>query len=963
MKPEQWKQAREVLADALELKPKDRSAFLDRACSSDHALRQEVERLLSSSDEARSWFLQTSALHVTLTPGTKLGDYEVKGLLGSGGMGEVYRALDTRLGREVAIKVLPGCLSKDPDRLRRFEQEARAAASLNHPSILAVHQFGTYEGAPYLVSELLEGSTLRDLLLRGRIPVRKVIDHGVQIARGLAAAHEKGITHRDLKPENLFVTKDGRVKILDFGLAKLTQARTSSDHSASTVSAETEPGMVMGTVGYMAPEQVRAEAADHRADIFAFGAILYEMLTGKRAFQKQTSAETMSAILNEEPAGISQIVPSLPPALHRVVHRCLEKNPEQRFQSASDLAFALEALSDSGSFAAVVTAPTSTRRANWWAVAGVVLVAGALGSLFFWIRSPRAPITPTLTRLTWDSGLTTDPALSPDGKLLAYASDRSGEGHLDIYLEQVGGGEPLRLTHGPGDKRDPTFSPDGSTIAFDSADDGLYLVSTLGGTARKLVSKGHGAQFSPDGKRLAYWTGASGEVALNIPGMARMYVVDSTGSVPKQVRPDFPGALFPTWMPDGQHLLFLGNPDASKIETVDWWVTPVESGPAVRTGVMEAMREAGLTSDVQDLLPYERPALDPGGNGLILSGRSGDSTNLWRVPFSLTKFRTTGRPQRLTSGATREESPSAVGLVDGMNRVAFSSFSENLAVWGLPIQLNQGRVMGSAEQLTQGAAGAIMPSISRDGSRIVFVSTRPAQQEVWTKDLSTGQETALTASRGRKWDPHFSPDGSQVAFAEVENWSVFVVPSAGGAQELVCRGCGEVTDWSPDGKRSIGNSADGHAWVLDLASHERRDLLATRRWIATDSFSPDGQWFSFVAAGSDGQHAYVAATSEQPSPESAWIAVIDGEAYAWSTDGNLLYALSWRDGHLCIWARRLNPQTKHPVGEPFGIYHSHGGRFSLANPIDKTMGIGGNRLVFSMGERTGNIWMAEWKEQ
>ena len=288
MKPEQWQQAREVLADALELQPKDRSAFLDRVCSSDHSLRREVERLLAANDEARSDFLRSSGLCIALVPGTKLGDYEIVKLLGSGGMGEVYRARDTRLARDVAIKVLPAFYSSDPDRLRRFEQEARAAAALNHSNILAVFQMGTYDGAPYLVSELLEGSTLREHLVRGPMPFRKAIDIGAQVARGLAAAHEKGIVHRDLKPENLFVTKDGRVKILDFGLAKLIQPSSSSSHSALMASTETEAGTVMGTVGYMAPEQVRGRTIDHRADVFAFGAILHEMLSGKRAFRTLT---------------------------------------------------------------------------------------------------------------------------------------------------------------------------------------------------------------------------------------------------------------------------------------------------------------------------------------------------------------------------------------------------------------------------------------------------------------------------------------------------------------------------------------------------------------------------------------------------------------------------------------------------------------------------------------------------
>ncbi len=391
MTPERWQQIREVLEKALELAPGDRSVFLKRACASDQSLRDEVETLLASSDDVRSSFMQSSAPRVTLAAGTRLGEYEVKSLLGSGGMGEVYRARDSRLGRDVAIKVLPSSLSADGDRLRRFEQEARAAAALNHPNILAVHQMGTHEGAPYLVSELLEGETLREQIKRGRIGVRKAIGYGVQIARGLAAAHEKGIVHRDLKPENLFATKDGRVKILDFGLAKLTHPAGSED-GAPTQTEGTEAGVVMGTVGYMAPEQVRGQATDHRADIFAFGAILYEMLAGKRAFHKPTSPETMTAILNEDPPGISQITANVPPALQRVVHRCLEKSPEQRFQSASDLAFALDALSDSGASSSTNATNVLTGAAQRWKTivrAAVFVAAISLGAYFYFHRTHR----------------------------------------------------------------------------------------------------------------------------------------------------------------------------------------------------------------------------------------------------------------------------------------------------------------------------------------------------------------------------------------------------------------------------------------------------------------------------------------------------------------------------------------------------------------------------------------------
>src|SRR5271157_5403856 len=278
---------------------------------------------------------------MNLTPGTKLGHYELVSLLGAGGMGEVFRARDTRLKREVAIKVLTPALSLDADRMRRFEQEAMATAALNHPNILAVFDIGTNEGSPYVVSELLEGETLRERLRSGPIAVRKTLDYALQIAHGLAAAHEKGIIHRDLKPENIFITKDGRVKILDFGLAKLTQ----SEAGGQTLTHATEIGAVLGTAGYMSPEQVRGVTLDARSDIFAFGAILYEMIVGKRAFHGDTAADTMSAILKEDPPELNETNRNVSPALERIVQHCLEKNPEARFHSASDIAFDLEHLS------------------------------------------------------------------------------------------------------------------------------------------------------------------------------------------------------------------------------------------------------------------------------------------------------------------------------------------------------------------------------------------------------------------------------------------------------------------------------------------------------------------------------------------------------------------------------------------------------------------------------------------
>jgi serine/threonine protein kinase len=335
---------------------------------------------------------------MALLTGTRLGSYEILSLIGVGGMGEVYRARDLHLSRDVAVKVLLN-LSTDPQRLHRFEQEARAAGALNHPNILAVFHLGTYQGAPYLVSELLEGETLRQAVKRGPLPIRKVIDYGVQIARGLEAAHERGIVHRDLKPENLFLTRDGRIKILDFGLAKLTQPLQSSENGSTTVTTGTDPGVVMGTVGYMSPEQVRGDRNDHRADIFAFGAVLYEMLAGRRAFRKPTVTETMTAILREDPPSILDLAPNVPLGLQRIVQHCLEKGPEQRFHSAADLAFALESAGDSsmsGQRSVLVSAPP-VKRKTWLIPASLLILAASASIFWLWPKiHPQTAVVPPM---------------------------------------------------------------------------------------------------------------------------------------------------------------------------------------------------------------------------------------------------------------------------------------------------------------------------------------------------------------------------------------------------------------------------------------------------------------------------------------------------------------------------------------------------------------------------------------
>jgi eukaryotic-like serine/threonine-protein kinase len=393
-------------------------------------------------------------------------------------MGEVYRARDSGLSRDVAIKILlPGALC-DPDRLRRFRQEAQAAAALNHPNILAVYYIGDHDSAPYIVSELLEGESLRDRLRAGTLPLRKSVDYALQIADGLSAAHAKGIIHRDIKPENIFLTKDGRAKILDFGLAKLIcPEETSKDLAGLTKTLGSVPGVVLGTVAYMSPEQVRGMPLDCRSDIFAFGLILYEMLSGKNIFFRGTPADTMSAILKEDPPELTPSIKAVPPTLDRVVRRCLEKDPADRFQSVRDLGFALQAITGSSAshHSSVPKAPLLASIARPTAriiifIASVFLVLGAAAS-WLALRASRssgnsAVAITQVFKLTHEPGFSESPTWSPDGTLLAFTSNRSG--NFQIYVRRIEGGQEVNITNDPAQDIQPAFSPDGSSIAFAS---------------------------------------------------------------------------------------------------------------------------------------------------------------------------------------------------------------------------------------------------------------------------------------------------------------------------------------------------------------------------------------------------------------------------------------------------------------------------------------------------------------
>lgn len=462
---------------------------------------------------------------MAVLPGSKIGPYEVVSQIGAGGMGEVYRARDARLGRDVAIKVLPASFSADPDRLQRFAQEARAAAGLSHPNILAIFDIGEDKGAPYVVSELLEGETLRDRLRSGALSSRKAIEYSLQVARGLAAAHDKGIVHRDLKPENLFITEDDRVKILDFGLAKLTRPQeTASSGDAPTMQVATDAGMVMGTVGYMSPEQVRGKSADTRSDLFSFGAILYEMLSGKKAFHAETPADTMSAILKEDPQELTETNRTVPPGLERIVRHCLEKSPAARFQSASDVAFNLEALTDvsatSRSGIQAVAAPAPRR---WWLPAlAAVLIAGSYAGVYFAARRTADLALPSFHRLTFRRGSILVARFSPDGQTIVYGSSVEGK-PLELLTTRFDSTDSRPL--GFQKTQLLAISSTGElAVALNAHSTNAFLdggtlgrVSLAGGAPREVVENVQSADWTPDGSDLAISHGGGFAADLEFP--------------------------------------------------------------------------------------------------------------------------------------------------------------------------------------------------------------------------------------------------------------------------------------------------------------------------------------------------------------------------------------------------------------------------------------------------------------
>ncbi|HUL79747.1 MAG TPA: protein kinase [Vicinamibacteria bacterium] len=901
-----------------------------------------------------------------------LSHYEIVAPIGEGGMGIVYRALDTRLGRPVAVKLLRPDGAIGVERRKRFVHEARAASALNHPHIVTIYDIGRDADVDFIAMEYVAGTSLADLIRRGRLGIGDALEYAVQIADALAAAHAAGILHRDLKPANIMVTDKGSIKVLDFGLAKLAEAKDSSSTDervtagtgGAVASLRTEEGTILGTAAYMAPEQAEGKAADARSDVFSFGAVLYEMFTGRRAFSRPTRMATLAAVIASEPDPPSRSVAGLSADLEKLIVRCLRKSPERRWQSMADLKVALEDLRET-SGSRRLAGPAASAPARRWTralVAGLAMVAlGGVG-VGVWRRATRpreeAGPRPFLTRLTSDLSWTDYPSISLDGKILAYSSDRSGEGNLDIWVQQVPDGSPVRLTRHAADEVDPSFSSDGSLIAYQSSrlGGGIYVIPTLGGEERLLAARGFSPRFSPDGRWIAYG------VAESAGG--RIYVAPAAGGPAVVVDDGFYRAQAPVWSPDGRYLLFWAqrHRDAPPENNVDWYVAKVPGGSP---SAMEARRVLlGEGFEAFQGLPLP-DAWVGGGNRILFHGNVGDSANIWQVAVSPETLHVTGTPRRATFGTTDE----AAASVTSDGRMVFISRNMGADIWSLPIDANRARVEGPLSRSTQDAADDYQPTLSDDGSTLVFRSRRAGRFAVVLRRLRTGAETVLT----RTPEDHFpavSPDGTKVAysFRRDGRMPILVVATSGGTPQQVCDDCGEVEAWSPGGDQILylAPSDPSGVGLLKVGSPpDHRWLRSPGYGIYNPRLSSDGAWIAFNGRTDRLAPAQVLVARVQASAvadEKQWIvASPDGDAPSWSPDAGLLYFWSDRDGSPCLWAQRLDPRTKRPAGAPLSVQHLHSRGLSWRNLYLGAPGIAvaRGRIVFNLGEHSGNIWMTD----
>ena len=785
-------------------------------------------------------------------------------------MGEVYRARDTRLSRVVALKILPESFASAGDRLQRFETEARAVAALNHPNILAVFDTGQHNGSPYLVSELLEGRTLREALQDGPLPQRKAIEYAVQIAQGLASAHEKGIVHRDVKPENIFVTRDGRVKILDFGLAKQAQV-AAADDGATMTSSQTAAGMVLGTAGYMSPEQVRGEPANARSDIFAFGAVLYEMLCGSRAFHRDTTAETMTAILREDPSEFSGSGRPIFPALDRIVRRCLEKDPEQRFQSFKDLSFALSALSGSDSTAAsrIAPAPAKVRPWMWASIAAAAILAAAIT----WFVTSRSAPPHRIQFAIPVSGEVSHMALSPDGSMLAFVSPDENSGIAMLFVQRVGSPD-VRALAGTEGAAYPFWSPDGANLGF-FARGKLQKVALSGGSPQALANVWAARGGSWGKHDVIIYEPDSGAAIWRINA-------DGAGAAPvteNLFTKDDQSHRWPLFLPDGNHFLF--------------WAGNFGDTRAASSG---AIYETSLDGKERKLIAASHSNFSFDSHHLYYAS---DEQQVVEIGFDPEKGTVVGDARVIANQVAFQPATYWAALTASMNGTLIYNTSTGSATSVLTWMDRTGKILGQVGQ----PAVQCNPMLSPDGTRVaVDISDQRANNvDVWLESVNGGGNSRFTFDPAEEVVGVWSRDGKTVAYRTAGGTipgGLMLKAASGLERERLIFSFGGPDDtvpnsWSPDDQQILitHQSPSGyHLELLPVQSGKPVPFKPGPGNQANGMISPDGKWVAYASDESGSWEIYV---TTFPDAAGKWqVSRGGGTEPRWRGDGKELFYLA-----------------------------------------------------------------------
>jgi eukaryotic-like serine/threonine-protein kinase len=846
MTPERWRQIEAVFHSALELAPDARPDFLDGACSGDLDLRHRIDALLVAH-EAAGDFIEAAPMAGAIsailsqsaedTPhaadhsliGRRISHYEIQALVGAGGMGEVYLATDVMLDRPVAIKILPSQFTQDVAQVRRFEREARAASALNNPNIITIHEVGREGDVHFIATEFIEGRTLRQLLADGRLPAGEVVGLAAQIARALSAAHAAGIVHRDIKPENVMVRPDGLVKVLDFGLAKPGERgpAASAAPAHAVVSLQTDAGMLMGTVSYLSPEQVRRQQVDHRTDIFSLGVVLYEMLAGERPFKGDGVNEVFDAILNREPEPITSN--HVPAELNRVLALALAKDAAARYQTADELRAELLR------FARAAEGARPPRQRKWAALVAVLVLPAALGLWLWQMRRappPRAAFAAAAQKLTDLPGEEVFPRLAPDGQSFIFASSRNG--NWDIYRQAVGARVVVNLTAGA-DSYDtqPAYSPDGARIAFRSSRNGggVFVMNNDGSDVTRLTEAGFNPTWSPDGRELALnddnisnyegrntYPSASKLWAVNVKTRARRVITTRD-------------AVQPDWSPHGRRLAFWGE---QKGGNRDIWTVASDGGS----------EPVPVTNDA---FTDWNPVWSPDGEYLYFLSNRGGEMNLWRVAIDESTGRLRGTPEPATLPSNNCQH---ISFARNGTRLVYGQSTRSENVWQIGFDPARGQVVGAAASLTQGLKRYAFFSLAPDEQNFVYLARGEPQQDLFIADRAGTPPRRLTDDIAQDIVPRWSPDGRWIAFlsdrgGKYEIWKVR--PEGSGLAKLTHEPGREVIApvWSPDGRKLLYQIRNVNSYIIDA---ERPGTEQTPQGLAGQpppgfipwDWSPDG---------------------------------------------------------------------------------------------------------------------------